>query len=97
MKHHPFARPVICLIVETAKSVACRGAILSLICSRCDLWSSDTTYIYADEPQVKECLEALAAGREWNPATSGRQQLLEDEDGAEMQVLHCTAIPIHFS
>ena len=39
-------------------------------------------------------MDALAAGREWQPAQGGRQQLLEDEDGVETQVppLHSSCL-----
>ena len=41
--------------------------------------------------QVQECMDALAAGKEWQPARADRLELLEDGDGAESQVLCSTA------
>lgn len=42
--------------------------------------------------QVKECMDALAVGKEWQPARADRLELLEDGDGAEVQVLCRTAL-----
>ncbi|CAL5224706.1 g7434 [Coccomyxa viridis] len=43
--------------------------------------------------EVKECMDALAAGREWHPARGSRQQLLEDENGVETQGALDTLLP----
>ena len=70
----------------------CAVAIKSLQapeCSKLHLPSGITKHF--GESQVRECLDALGAGREWQPARGGRQELLEDQGGAEMQVGRCTA------